>query len=109
MMKRLIAIVIAVSAFMVGSGVRMAAHEGHDHKIMGTVTMAAADHVMLKDKDGKDVTVQVTKATKVKSKPALKVEEIKAGTRVVITATQEKDKSFKAKTIEVGVAAAIAK
>jgi hypothetical protein len=109
MMKRLVAIVIAVSALMVGSGERIAAHEGHDHKIMGTVTMAAADHVMLKDKDGKDVTVQVTKDTKVRSKPALKVEEIKAGTRVVITATQEKDKSFKAKTIEVGAAATTAK
>ena len=109
MMKRLVAIVIAVSALMVGSAVRIAAHEGHDHKIMGTVTMAAADHVMLKDKDGKDVTVQVTKDTKVKATPALKVAEIKAGTRVVITATQEKDKSFKAKTIEVGVAAATAK
>lgn len=108
MMKRLAAIVIAVSALMVGSGVRIAAHEGHDHKIMGTITMAAADHVMLKDKDGKDVTVHVTKDTKVKSKPALKVEEIKTGTRVVITATQEKDKSFKAKMIEVGVAAAAA-
>ena len=83
------------------------AHEGHDHKIMGTVTMAAADHVMLKDKDGKDVTVKVTKDTKVKSKPALKVEEIKVGTRVVITATQAKDKSFTAKTIEVGVATAV--
>jgi hypothetical protein len=80
------------------------AHEGHDHKIMGTVTMAAADHVMVKDKDGKDVTVKVTKDTKVKSQPALTVEEIKAGTRVVITATQAKDKSFTAKTIEVGVA-----
>ena len=82
------------------------AHEGHDHKIMGTVTMAAADHVMLKDTEGKDVTVKVTKATKVKSKPALKVEEIKAGSRVVITATEGKDKAFTAKTIEVGVAAA---
>ena len=78
------------------------AHEGHDHKIMGTVTMAAADHVMLKDTDGKDVTVAVTKDTKVKSKPALKVQEIKPGTRIVITATQEKDKSFTAKVIEVG-------
>jgi hypothetical protein len=108
-MKRLIAIVVAVGALLVGSSVGIAAHEGHDHKIMGTVTMAAADHVMLKDKDGKDVTVQVTTDTKVKSKPAMKVEEIKAGTRVVITASQEKDKSFKAKTIEVGVADAAAK
>lgn len=44
---------------------------------MGTVTMTAADHVMLKDKDGKDI---------------------------IITATQAKDTSFTAKTIEVGVA-----
>jgi hypothetical protein len=76
---------------------------------MGTVTMAAADHVMLKDKDGKDVTVRVTKDTKVKSKPVLKVEEIKPGTRVVVTATQAKDKSFTAKAIEVGVATTVTK
>jgi phosphopantetheine adenylyltransferase len=82
------------------------AHEGHDHKILGTVTMAATDHVMLKDRDGKDVTVQVTSDTKVKSKPAMKVEEIKAGTRVVITATQGKDKKFTARLIEVGAAPA---
>jgi hypothetical protein len=71
--------------------------------------MAAADHVMLKDKDGKDVTVKVTKDTKVKSTPELKVEEIKTGTRIVITATQAKDKSFTAKAIEVGVATAATK
>jgi hypothetical protein len=53
--------------------------------------------------------VKVTKDTKVKSKTAMTVQEIKAGTRVVITATQEKDESFTAKTIEVGVAAAAAK
>jgi hypothetical protein len=39
----------------------------------------------------------------------MKVEEIKVGTRVVITASLEKDKSLKAKTIEVGVARAAAK
>ena len=109
MTRRMAAALIAMSAAMVavGSGVR--AHEGHDHKIMGTITMAAVDHVMLKDTDGKDITVQVTKDTKVRSKPTMKVEEIKAGTRVVITATQEKDKTFKAKTIEVGVVTAAAK
>jgi hypothetical protein len=75
---------------------------------MGTVTMAAADHVMLKDKDGKDVTVKVTKDTKVRSKAAMKVEDLKVGARVVITATQDKDQSFTAKTIEVGGAPAAA-
>ena len=76
-------------ALVFGSVVR--AHEGHDHKIMGTVTMAAADHVMLKDTDGKDVTVKVNKDTKVKAKTTVKVEEIKAGTRVVITAAAASD------------------
>jgi hypothetical protein len=38
----------------------------------------------------------------VKSKPAMKVEEIKVGTRVVITARMEKDKTLKARVIEVG-------
>jgi len=103
------AVFLVVGALLSGGADRLLAHDGHDHKVMGTVTMAAADHVMVKDKEGKDVTVQVTKDTKVKSKPAMKVEQIQPGTRVVITATMEKDKSLKAKTIEVGVAPAPAK
>ena len=109
MTRRVFPTVLVLGLLAIGAGVRPAAHEGHEHKVMGTVTMAAADHVMLKDKDGKDVTVRVTRDTKVKSKPAMKVEEIKVGTRVVITASMEKDKSLKAKTIEVGVARAAAK
>jgi hypothetical protein len=104
MIRRMTLACISVSIVaLVSSGV-VRAHEGHDHKIMGTVTMAAPDHVMLKDQSGKDVTVQVSNETRVKSTPAMKVEDIKPGTRVVITATQEKDKSFKAKVIEVGAA-----
>ena len=56
-----------------------------------------------------DVTIKVAKDTKVKSKPPMKVEEIKVGTRVVVTATQAKDESFTAKTIEVGAAPAATK
>ena len=76
---------------------------------MGTVTVAAAGHVMLKDKDGKDVTIKVTKDTKIKAKPVIKVEAIKIGTRVVITVAEEKDKSMTAKSIEVGAAPAATK
>jgi hypothetical protein len=93
-----------VTALAVPAYVR--AHEGHAHKVMGTVTMAAADHIMVKDKDGKDVTIKVTKNTKVKAKPVIKVEDIQAGTRVVITAVQAKDKSMTAQAIEVGTAPA---
>jgi hypothetical protein len=109
MTRRLFSVLLMLGVLVIGAGDGLLAHDGHDHKVMGTVTMAAADHVMVKDKEGKEVTVQVTKATKVKSKPPMKVEDIKVGTRVVITASMEKDKSLKAKTIEVGVAPAAAK
>jgi hypothetical protein len=104
MTRRLAATFLMLALLALGPGLRVLAHEGHDHKVMGTVTMAAADHVMVKDKDGKDVMVLVTKNTKVRAKPAMKVADIKAGTRVVITATMAKDQ-MTAKTIEVGVAA----
>jgi hypothetical protein len=80
------------------------AHPGHEHKIMGTVTMAAADHVMLKDKDGKDATVSIDKDTKfVRAKKAMKVSDVKAGMRIVVTAvTDEKDDKSIAKVIELG-------
>ena len=101
MTRRFAALLIALSVLALGSNTRLFAHEGHDHKVMGTVTMAMADHIMVKDTDGKDVTIQVTKNTKVKAKPAMKVEDIKAGTRVVVTAEMEKDKMI-AKEIQVG-------
>jgi hypothetical protein len=108
-MKKLFAAILALVILTLGSRLSVRAHEGHEHKVMGTVTMAAADHVMLKDRDGKDVIVKVNKDTKVKAKPAVKVEEIKVGTRIVVTAVEEKDKSMTAKSIEVGAAPAAAK
>ena len=107
MTARFASLVLAI--LVLGSNSTVLAHEGHDHKVLGTVTMAAADHVMLKDKDGKDVMVKVTSDTKVKATPALKVQEITAGTRVVVSAVEGKDKSMTAKTIEVGAAPAAAK
>jgi len=105
MTKRCLGILLTFAALLLGPNARLLAHEGHEHKVMGTVTMAAADHVMLKDQHGKDVTINVTKETKVKAKPMIKVEDIKAGTRVVITAVEQKDARMSAKTIEVGAAA----
>lgn len=104
-MKRLFATALTLAVLTLGSAARLLAHEGHEHKVLGTVTMAAADHLMLKDRAGKDVTVKVTKATKVKATPAIKVEEIKAGTRVVVTTLEQKDKSLTATMIEVGAVA----
>ena len=109
MTRRLAAAFVVLMAMAFGSRVQVLAHEGHEHKVMGTVTMAAVDHVMLKDKDGKDVTIKVTKDTKVKAKPMIRTEQITAGTRVVISAVEEKDKTMTATLIEVGVTAAATK
>ena len=109
MVKRVYATGLALSVLLFGLGSRALAHEGHEHKVMGTVTMAAVDHVMLKGTDGQEHTVKVTKDTKVRAKPAIKVQDIKTGTRIVVTAVEEKDKSMTAKVIEVGSAPAPAK
>jgi hypothetical protein len=108
MTRRFASIFVALTVLAPASGWQLLAHEGHDHKVLGTVTMAAVDHVMLEDRDGKNVTIKVTKDTKVRAKPLIKVEQIKAGTRVVITAVEEKDKTLTAKLIEVGAAPPLA-
>ena len=79
-----------------------------NHKIMGTVTMIAADHVMLKDRAGKEHTIKLTKTTKVtRNKKAMKAADIKVGTRVVATVVSDSDVT--AKIIEVGAAPAATK
>lgn len=101
-------LMLAVFATVAAFPLQALAHEGHDHKVLGTLTMAAADHVMLKDKDNKDVTVYLTRETKVlKDKKPMKVEDIKTGLRVVITATTVKENGVEkmvAKQIELGAA-----
>jgi hypothetical protein len=99
-------LILSVVATLVALALPLLAHPGHEHKLLGTVTMAAADHVMLKDKDNKDVTVYLKADTKVvKDKKAMKVSDIKVGMRVVLTAETVKEKNVEkmmAKTIELG-------
>ena len=91
---------LAVFGLLLMSGVALA-HP--NHKVMGTVTMVAADHVMIKDKAGKEHTIKLAKTTKVtKNKKAIKAEDVAVGTRVVVTVVSDKD--LTAKVIEVGVA-----
>lgn len=80
-----------------------AAHKGHGKKVMGTVTMAAPDHVMVKTTDGKEQTIAVNADTKLRSgKTAVKSDSLKAGTRVVITLTAKEPPT--AAEIQVGTA-----
>ena len=93
----------AFVAAVLTAGVAMA-HPGHDHKIMGTVTMVAADHVMVKGPDGKVAAVTINQATRfMRAKKAMKAADMKAGMRIVITAvTDEDDDKSIATVIELG-------
>lgn len=106
MIRRSAIAVMAVFAMMVLLTGAVLAHPGHDQKVMGTVTMAAADHVMLKTTDGKDATVLINKDTKfARAKKAMKPTDLVVGMRVVIAAvTDDEDDKLIAKTIELGPA-----
>ena len=97
----------AFAAAMLASGAATA-HPGHELKILGTVTMAASDHVMVKSPDGKVATVTFTKDTKfTQSKKAMKASDLKVGMRIVITAvTDDNDEKLIAQVIELGKAPA---
>lgn len=101
-------ILLALSAVVVLAATTVLAHEGHAHKVMGTVTMVGADHVMLKDTTNKDVTVYVDGKTKVtKDKQTMAMSDVKNGVRVVIMATMTKHNNAErmmATTIELGTA-----
>lgn len=101
-MNRWSAALLALALLGPASAGPVLAHEGHEHTVMGTVTAAAADRLVLRDRDGKEVAIRVTKDTRVKARPPVKAGAIKAGTRVVVTAVTEKDDSMTAKSIEVG-------
>lgn len=104
MTRQLLASTIAVIALMGWSGAAPLAHPGHEQKVLGTVSMTAPDHLMLKDKAGADHTIQINAATKfVRAKKAMKAEDIKVGMRVVVTAvTDESDDKLIATSIELG-------
>ena len=94
---------IAIFALFAIFGVpaSIAAHEGV-HKMMGTVTMAAKDHVMMKTPEGKELTIGVTDKTKVlQGKTPMKVDDITEGTRVVVTVGGHKP-PYTASQIQVG-------
>ena len=106
MLKRVV--VVVVTAIALALPAAALAHPNHNKKVMGTVTMAAPDHVMVKTADGKEQTIAINASTKLlKGKTKVKVEDIKAGTRVVISLTDKEPPT--AAEIQVGAAATTAK
>jgi hypothetical protein len=103
-------LVFASLVGLVGSAV-LEAHKGHDHLLMGTLTMVGSDHVMVKVTDPKTKqdsvkTVAMTPTTKVlrgmPGTPA-KVADLTTGARVVVNIGEGKE-PFSAKEIHLAAA-----
>lgn len=105
MKKLLTALMLTLAVATPGYG-----HEGHDQKIMGVVATIQNGQIQVKAGNGKMSTVVLTEKTKVvMGKMAHQVGDIKVGDRVVVTATDVKDKAGKTTLIAKQVALAAAK
>lgn len=81
------------------------AHEGHDHKLLGTVTEVTAERIVVRaTKDGAISTVAMGATTKItRGKKTLGVADLKVGDRVVVNIGNGKA-PLSAKAIQVGAA-----
>jgi hypothetical protein len=103
-MKMVFAAVLALGASIAAP---VFAHEGHAHKLMGTVTAVHTDtsHVEVKTADGKAADFYVTAETKYSSGgKAATVKDLTVGARVSVTTKMEGPKTF-ATEVKIGTAA----
>lgn len=105
---------VALAGLLLTAAPMAYAHEGHAHKVMGTVATIHDNHLEVKDKDGKITTHQLDAKTKIRrGKAVAKFVDIKVGDRVVVTTLESKDKAGKVvKTVtqvDLGAALAAAK
>ena len=107
MQRTLIPALVLAAAIV--SPALVAAHEGHTHKILGTVASIQGTHVEVKTTDGKVITVMLDAKTAVtRGKARLDATALKIGERVSVEYTQLKTVNT-AKTIKLGQAPAPAK
>lgn len=100
-MRRAIVVISVVAMALAG---RLAAHEGHAHKVMGTVAALDATHVEIDVTDGRKVSVLLTPETKyLKGRNKAAAEDMKVGLRVVVTLIEEGEKKT-AKEVLLGTA-----
>jgi len=81
-MTRVLILVLAVGLL---APIAAAAHPGHDHKLMGTISAIDKNKVVVKTTEGKDMTFEVTPLTTFKRGKNKGVQsDLKAGMRVVV-------------------------
>jgi hypothetical protein len=102
MKKWMISLTMLALALVVPTIAR--AHQGHAHKVMGTVSSVQANHIEIKATDGKVVTVTLDQKTRItRGKTKLDATALKIGERVSVDYTQAKDLNL-ATTVKLGTA-----
>jgi len=87
-MKRML--VMALMMATVALPGRLVAHEGHAHKVMGTVTAIDASHVELDTTAGNRESFRLTAKTRyVRGTKAATAADVEAGDRVVLAVVEE--------------------
>jgi hypothetical protein len=101
-------VAIALASVLVVPAVARA-HEGHAHKVMGTVSSVDGNNVMVKTADGKTVMVMLDSKTAItRGTTKLDANAVKVGDRVVAEGMEEKE-MIMAKTVKLGAVAATTK
>jgi hypothetical protein len=99
--------ILIIAIAVAGLAPLVLAHEGHDHRVMGTVARIQETQLEVKDKDGKIVTVTLNDSTKIlRGKQKAGKADIKEGERVVVTYVTNKDKISVAKEVRLAQASA---
>lgn len=76
------------------------AHEGHAHKVMGTVTTRHDRHVEVRTKEGKIIMIALTEKTKfARGKQQVDETALKVGDRVVVEVEGKETLTAKAVTL----------
>jgi Cu/Ag efflux protein CusF len=85
MMNRRGVLLVLMAGLSLVLGRAAAAHEGHDHKVMGTVSAIQENQLEVKGTDGKSVTVTLNDKTKIlRGKEKATKAEIQTGERIVV-------------------------
>lgn len=105
-MKQWLMVVVLAAAVVVPG--RVMAHEGHAHKVMGTITAIDGNHLTVKTTDGKSAMVMLDAKTKLtQGKNKVEPTSLKVGDRIVAEGPEDKSMVMAA-TVKVGVAQATA-
>jgi hypothetical protein len=100
MLKKSVVAIALAGALVLPAAAR--AHEGHTHKVMGTVSSIEGKNVTVKTTDGKTVTVVLGAKTKItQGKKTVEATALKVGVRLVAEGDEDKE-MFLATTVRLG-------